>query len=94
MLVFDSKESILQSRRSRNHSSGWGWETAPVQGFERREESAAHMLESHRQQSYIWQNVISHPNFGKARKRAHRAHRDEWKNENLKRAHTEWKNAN
>ena len=28
MLMFDSKESILQSRRSRNHSSGWDWETA------------------------------------------------------------------
>ena len=28
MLIFDSKESILQSRRSRNHSSGWDWETA------------------------------------------------------------------
>ncbi len=53
MLVFDSKESILQSRRSRNHSSGWGWETA-VQGIERREESAAHMLE----------NTVSKVKFG------------------------------
>jgi hypothetical protein len=102
MLIFDSKESILQSRRSRNHSSGWDWETAHK--FLKDAKRVQHICSKATVSkvkfcrmscsTQIFQNLraVWHSAKNACAQRAHSAHRDGWKNENLKRARS-WKNA-